>query len=264
MLNYEQICLAVCGIARNAGTFIRKERQQFRQTDVETKGHNNFVSYVDKETERQEVAALRELLPEAGFITEEGTVATDCGKYRWVIDPLDGTTNFIHGLSPYSTSIALMEGDEVVVGVVYEVGLDECFYAWRGGKAYCNGAEIKVSAASRIRDSLIITGFPYFTSNRYKGYMEALIYLQPDSHGLRRLGSAAVDLAYVACGRCDAFFQYDLYEWDVAAGALIVQQAGGRVSDFAGGNNHIFGKEIVATNAHVHPEFLQLIQKYMP
>jgi myo-inositol-1(or 4)-monophosphatase len=263
MIDYQQLCLAVCEAARSAGAFIRQERLRFKAADIESKAHNNFVSYVDKEAERQIVAALHKLLPSAGFITEEGTAATGGEQFQWIIDPLDGTTNFIHGMFPYSTSIALMDDTEVVVGVVYEVGLDECFYAWKGSPAFCNDKEIRVSTAKTISDSLIITGFPYHTTDRYKSFMDMLFYLQPDSHGLRRLGSAAVDLAYVACGRGDAFFQYALYAWDVAAGALIVQQAGGKLCDFSGSDNYIFGREILATNGYVHNEFLSLIQKYI-
>jgi myo-inositol-1(or 4)-monophosphatase len=264
MLNLEQLCLAACDAARGAGAFILAQRQRFSPSDIESKSHNNFVSYVDKEAERQIVAALRKALPQAGFITEEGTAGGGGNeRYKWVIDPLDGTTNFIHGMFPYSTSIALMDGSEVAAGVVYEVGLDECYYAYKGSPAYCNGKVIRVSDAAAISDSLIITGFPYQTSERYKPFMDMLFYLQPDSHGLRRLGSAAVDLAYIACGRGDAFFQYALYAWDVAAGALIVQRAGGIVTDFDGGGNYVFGKEIIAANPKVHPELLQMIQKYI-
>ena len=207
MIDYQRLCLEVCGIARSAGAFIRRERGQFKKTDIESKAHNNFVSYVDKQAEKQIVAALGKLLPNAGFVTEEGTAAAQ-GKERhlWIIDPLDGTTNFIHGLFPYSTSIALMEDGRAAAGVVYEVGLDECFYAWQGGGAYCNGNAIRVSDARSVKDSLIITGFPYLASERYKGYMEALIYLQPDSHGLRRLGSGRWIWHMLPAGAATYFF----------------------------------------------------------
>ena len=155
-----------------------------------------------------------------------------------------------------------MNKEEVVVGVVYEVNLDECFYAYQGSKAYLNGKEINVSKAEKLRSSLVATGFPYYDYGRMDPYLNLFEEIMRSSHGLRRLGSAAVDLAYVACGRFEAFYEYGLNPWDVAAGVLIVKQAGGKVSDFRGGNNFVFGKEIVASNNLMHDEFLSVVKKY--
>jgi myo-inositol-1(or 4)-monophosphatase len=262
-MNLQNLTSSVCAVAREAGAFLRSERENFSTDRVEVKGLHNFVSDVDKNAERRIVTALRELLPEAGFIAEEGTAESNNERYRWVIDPLDGTTNFIHGLPPYAVSIALMDNDEVVIGVVYEAVCDECFYAWKGSKAYLNGKEIRVSEAKTIADSLVATGFPYYDFHKMQGYMNSLTHLMQSSHGARRLGSAATDIAYVACGRFEAFYEYSLQPWDVAAGALIVQQAGGKVSDFSGGTNYIFGKEIVCTNANVYEEFMNVVKKYL-
>ena len=209
------------------------------------------------------VETLHEILPEAGFISEENTKTEQGEQLKWVIDPLDGTTNFIHGIPFYAISIALMDGNEVVLGVVNELNLNECFYAWKGGPAYKDGDEIQVSKAPKVKDSLIATGFPYYDFEKMKAYLASLEYFMQNSHGARRIGSAACDLAYVACGRFDAFYEYSLHSWDVAAGSLILQQAGGRVSDFKGGNNYIFGKEIIATNALIYDEFLSITQKYL-
>ncbi|TCN70080.1 inositol monophosphatase family protein [Acetobacteroides hydrogenigenes] len=263
MIDYESICRKTISVAVEAGHLIKNERAKFRKDAVEKKGLHDFVSYVDRASEELIVKELKGLIPEAGFIAEEGTVAAENKHYRWVIDPLDGTTNFIHGISPFAVSIALMEGEEVVVGVVYEVSLDECFYAWKGGNAYLNGTPIEVSTAPSIHDSLVATGFPYYDFSKTPEYLKFLEYLMRNTHGIRRLGSAATDLAYVAAGRFDAFYEYSLQSYDVAAGSLIVKQAGGHVCDFSGGNNYIFGKEIVACNTMLKEEFTGIVKSHL-
>lgn len=262
-MNYEFICKHVISAANEAGRFIQTEAQKFSIDKVETKGLHNFVSYVDKTAEEMLVESLQDVLPDAGFIAEEGTKASSQKQLQWVIDPLDGTTNFIHGLPPYSISIALMDGEETVLGVVYELNLKECFYAWKGSPAYLDGKEIHVSKVDKVKDSLIATGFPYYDFDKMEGYLASLKYFLQNSHGARRLGSAAVDLAYVASGRFEAFYEYSLQPWDVAAGAFILERAGGKVSDFSGGKNYIFGKELVATNNSIFNEFLSIVQKYL-
>ncbi|MDR0413831.1 MAG: inositol monophosphatase [Prevotellaceae bacterium] len=262
MENLEKLTSDVCAIARSTGAFLCSERKDFSPSRVEVKGLNNYVSDVDRNAERQIVTALRRLLPEAGFIAEEGTATCSNERYRWVVDPLDGTTNFIHGLAPYAVSIALMDGKEVILGVVYEAVAGECFYAWKGSKAFLNGREISVSKVTTVENSLIATGFPYYNFQKIQRYMKSLTYFMQRSQGMRRLGSAATDLAYVACGRVEAFYEYSLQPWDVAAGSLIVAQAGGRVSDFSGGDNYIFGQELVSTNANIHEEFLGIVESY--
>lgn len=243
-------------IAKEVGAFIRKERQHFDLEAVEHKGFNDLVSYVDKEAEKRIVDKLSLILPEAGFITEEGTNTTRAEVYNWVIDPLDGTTNFVHGIPVFSVSIALMEGEDIVLGVVYEVNRHECFYATKGGGAFCNETPISVSSAKNLAASLIATGFPYYNFELIDRYLNSMKLLMQKTHGLRRMGSAAVDLCYVAAGRTEGFFEYNLNSYDVAAGTLIVQEAGGKVTDFSGGGDYIFGRQILATNQHIHTEFL--------
>lgn len=262
-MNYEQICSQVIELSRNTGSFIRNQRGLFNLDRVEKKGLHDFVSYVDKEAEKQLVEGLTVILPKAGFIAEEGTGKPLSEGLNWVIDPLDGTTNFIHGLPPFAISIALMNRETVILGVIYEVSLDECFYSWGGGKAFLNGKPIEVSKVATVDDSLIATGFPYYDYDRIAPFMKSMEHFMRYSHGLRRLGSAATDLAYVACGRFEAFYEYSLNPWDVAAGAFIVEQAGGKVSDFSGEKNFIFGKEIVAANASVFSQFLTIVSNYM-
>src|ERR1700742_927304 len=159
---YTQITNSVVEIAKQAGAFIREQRKTFDPAKIEYKGLNDLVSYVDKTAEQIIVSGLEKILPEAGFITEEKTTTKTGERFNWIIDPLDGTTNFIHGVPVFSVSIALKEYDELVIGVVYEVNMDECFYAWKDSPAYLNGNEIKVSDNATLSASLIATGFPYY------------------------------------------------------------------------------------------------------
>lgn len=261
-MQLEQLTNKVIELAKQAGEFIRQERKTFNSEQIEYKGLNDLVSYVDKTAEGIIVAGLEKILPEAGFITEEQTKNKIAERYNWIIDPLDGTTNFIHGLPVFSVSIALKEYDELVAGVVYEVNQDECFYAWKGAPAYLNGKEIKVSKAPTISDSLIATGFPYYDFTKQPQYIELFTYLMKNCHGLRRLGSAAVDLAYTAAGRFDAYYEYNLNAWDAAAGIVIVKQAGGHVVNFKGGDEVLDTRELLATNGKLTGEMLATIQQY--
>ncbi|MBK8847938.1 MAG: inositol monophosphatase [Bacteroidetes bacterium] len=260
-LNYQHLCEQVCKIAKDAGSFIRTEAKNFDRSKIEYKGLHNLVSYVDKATENMIIEELDKLLPNAAFVAEESFTVLDQSLYKWIIDPLDGTTNFTHGLPCYCVSIALLEGDKLVVGVVYEVNLDECFYTWLDAPSYMNGARISVSSINKINQSLIATGFPYTDYSRASPYMEVFDYCMVNSHGLRRLGSACADIVYVAMGRLEAFYEYGLKPWDVAAGALIVENAGGTVTDFKGGNDFIFGEEIITSNTHIHAEFLTVVKE---
>jgi len=262
-INLEQVCHQVQELARKVGRFIYDERLKFTSADIIHKGKSDMVTYVDKTSEALIVETLREILPGSGFIAEEGTAQENGEMYRWVIDPLDGTTNYIHGLSPFSVSIALLKDQEIVLGVIYEISLDEMFYAWKGSKAYLNGREIFVSEAATTADSLIATGFPYYDFSKLERYMAAMNFFMRNSHGMRRLGSAAADMAYVAAGRFEGFYEHALHSWDVAAGIIIVKQAGGKVCDFNGGENYLFGGEMIACNANYFDEFYRIVNKYM-
>jgi myo-inositol-1(or 4)-monophosphatase len=255
-MDYKALCEATIKIAVEAGNYIQSRMNSISMNAVEIKGKHNFVTEVDKTAEIMIINKLSTLVNDAGFIAEEGTSQVRGKRFNWIIDPLDGTTNFIHGSPPVAVSIALVEDNVPVVGVIYEVWLKEAFYAWKGSKAFLNGTEISVSETAEVNDSLIAIGFPYYNFERIQGFMHTIDYFLHNTHGLRRLGSAATDLAYVACGRYDGFYEYNLSPWDVAAGALIVTQAGGRVSDFSGGNNYLFGKEIVASNSNIYSGFL--------
>lgn len=258
MKNLDKILFEVRRLTAEVGAFIRFESQNFNKEAIEHKGFNDLVSYVDKEAERKLVERCRQILPEGGFVTEEGTDSTRQDEFNWIIDPVDGTTNFTHGLPIFAISIALMQYDKIVLGVVHEINRDECFYSIKGSKAYCNDQIIEVSNANKLADSLLATGFPYYNFEQMPKYLEILNSFMQTTHGLRRMGSAAVDLAYVACGRFEGFFEYNLNAWDVAAGAFIVQQAGGNVTDFKGGENFVFGREIVAS-CGIQKEMLETI-----
>ena len=249
--------------AREAGEFILRESEGFDINRAEKKGLHDLVSYVDKGSEEMLVRKLGSILPEAGFNTEEGTSSKQGVKYCWVVDPLDGTTNFIHGVHPYAISIGLLEDNEPVAGVVYEVNGNEIFKAWRNGGAWLNDQPIHVSGAARLSDSLVATGFPYNDFERLDKFMECLKHFCKTTHGIRRLGSAAIDMAYVACGRFETFYEYGLHPWDIAAAIVLVREAGGRVSDFSGNERNLSGEEVIAANGLLFPGFLEIVSKFM-
>ncbi len=269
MQNLEKITRLVCQVAREAGSYIRKERASFSVDKVERKHAHDYVSYVDKGSEQLIVKELRELLPDAGFITEEGSAGHTDEQYVWVVDPLDGTTNFIHGFAPYAVSIALCKGREIVVGVVYEIASDECFYAWKGGGAYCEMRNEKGEmrnvplrvGKSAINDALLCLQLPY-NSDAYKPVIKRLIdHFYGNVGSIRMMGSAAIALCYVAAGRLDAYAERYIGQWDYMAGALIVMEAGGRVTNYAGEDYFMEGDSVVATNTIVHQDLLEAVRQ---
>ncbi|MCX6243877.1 MAG: inositol monophosphatase family protein [Bacteroidetes bacterium] len=254
-MDLKKITNQVCELSLQTADFLLEEVDKLSTTDIEVKSIHNFVTYVDKSSEARLMEGLSKIVPGTGFIAEESP-DLEIKELNWVIDPLDGTTNFIHAIPLYSISIALMNGNEVILGVIVEINRKECFYTWKGAPSFLNGKEIVVSETGKLTDSLFATGFPYYDYGRLDPYMNMFRFMMKNSHGVRRLGSAAADLAYVACGRFDGFYEYGLSPWDVAAGTILVKNAGGRVSDFSNGDNFIFGKEIIATNANLFEEFL--------
>ncbi len=248
-------------ISEKVGDMIKNSREKLQKEDVREKKLHDLVTSVDEEAERIFVDRLSELLPEAGFIAEEGTRSSQGEEYDWVIDPLDGTTNFVHGIPSYCTSVALLKDRVPVLGVVHEVVHQETFSAVKAEGARMNGDPIAVSPNEEFGDSLIVTGFPGRNFEKMEAYMEVFKELLLKTRGARRLGSAAADLCYVACGRFDVFYEFGLKPWDVAAGELIVEEAGGRVTDFSLGNDALFGREIIASNGKVHAPFYELFSR---
>ncbi|MBC7391582.1 MAG: inositol monophosphatase [Opitutaceae bacterium] len=259
-MNLEVITKRLASSLKEAGGFIRKEFETFSSDKIEKKGrYNNLVSYVDKQAEEMLVESLTDIFPDAGFVTEENTTTVGRKEYNWIIDPLDGTTNFMHGLPIFCTTAALMKGDEVLSGVVLDPMRSEVFYAWKGGGAWLNNTKLQVSQVNTVEDSLIITGFPYDLKGQTEKYYALLQKFTNRCHGVRRLGSAALDMAYVASGRGEAFFEYNLNIWDIAAGILLVEEAGGKVTDFSGGNKHLTAIEVLAAGK-AHEELLKVIK----
>lgn len=258
LVNLEKDTIDLC---TEVSEFMRNELEGFDLSRIEQKGSSsNLVSYVDKESEKRLVNRLSQLLPGSGFIAEEGTDVKGSNEYTWIIDPLDGTTNYLHGLPLFAISIGLQRKDKTILGIVYDVSNQHCYHAIENGVAYCNEKQIRVSAIKTLEESLLATGFPYYHSEKKDDYLEIIKLFLEKTHGIRRLGSAAMDLAYVASGKLEGFFEYNLKPWDVAGGAFIVQQAGGIVTDFSGGNNFLFGGELCAAGK-IHPEMLTEIRK---
>lgn len=261
-MNVSNIVSKVNALSREVGSYMRAEQEKLKHSDINSKGLHDYVTHVDKNSERMLVDALSVIIPDAGFLVEENTIDNTHQELTWIVDPLDGTTNFIHGLPVFSISIGLLKGQEMIMGSVLDVRADECFYAIKDGPAYCNEHEIRVSTRPSLAESLLATGFPYNDFHRQEEYLQMLGYLMQNCRGIRRYGSAAIDLAWVACGRFDGFWEYSLKPWDVAAGSFIVQQAGGKCSDFSGESDFIFGSEILCGNPRVYDELLVLVKRH--
>lgn len=260
-LDLLQLTEKVKALAIEAGGFIREERNRFNRNAVEKKHAHDYVSYVDKESEKRIVTCLKELLPQAGFIAEEGhgNQFTD-QPYCWLVDPLDGTTNFIHNNAPYCVSIALRNHEELLLGVVYEICRDECFWTYKEAPSYLNGKEIHVSQVDNLDDAFIALGFPY-DAETYKPTARRLVEkCYGNVTGLRLLGAAAAELCYVATGRFEARIEALIGPWDIAAGTIILQNAGGTVTDFHGGDSFYSGREVLASNGKIHPFLLDIIE----
>jgi len=256
------LCQQAIKVIQPVGDFIREELGKVSDQQIEVKALNSLVSYVDKTAEEKLVAGLQPLIPEATFLTEEETVETKQGTFQWIIDPLDGTTNFLHQLPFFSISVALQHKEETVLGIVLEVVRGECFYAWKGGGAWLNGQAIRVSNNNQLSEALIATGFPYYDYDHTDAYLEVLKHLMKNTRGIRRYGSAALDLAFTACGRFDAYYEYSLNAWDIAAGALIVKEAGGEVTAFSADKNYLFDGQIIAGSVPIRKELNAIIDKY--
>ena len=258
-----KICKQVIELSEETGSFIMREMHKFSPSDIKKKGFNDLVTYVDQTSEKQLIKGLKKILPNSGILAEE---SGEHGKeeYTWVIDPLDGTTNFLHKVPCFAISIALHKNDYPVLGVVNELNQKECFSAVKGEGAKMNGKAITVSKQSKLEDSLIATGFPYNDFNLQGEYLKLFADLMKCTQGIRRIGSASVDMCYVACGRFEVFYEYGLKPWDVSAGTIIVEEAKGKVTDFWGGNRHVFERTIIASNNRLHKGFSRILQKHFP
>lgn len=262
MIDLEWLTGEVKTLAVETGKFLRAERLSFEPDRVEQKGTHDYVSYVDKASEKRITERLRELLPEAGFVAEEGTGSFDEQEYCWVVDPLDGTSNYIHDNAPYCVSIALRNREEILLGVVYECCRDELFWANKDGKAYLNGQEIHVSGQMVLDQSFIELGFPYRAEAFRPFIINVVNELYGHVGGLRLIGAAAAEICYVAAGRFEARIEGFIGQWDIAAASIILQQAGGKMTDFSGIANRWDGREVFATNGKIHDELLEVLKKH--
>ena len=251
--------------AQNAGDIIARSADRIDQLQIENKAKNDFVTEVDRLAEATIINLLKKSYPGHSFVGEESGTheATEDSEveYQWIIDPLDGTTNFLYGIPHYAVSIALKRNGKLDQAVVYDPIKDDLFYASRGGGAFLNKRRIRVSKRPSMHGALLTTGVPYRPDqdNLVDPYLQTMKALIADTAGVRRPGSAALDLAYVAAGRFDGFWEFSLHEWDIAAGVLLVQEAGGLVGDLKGGTSHLKTGDILAASPKVFKEMVQRI-----
>lgn len=246
---------------REAGAFAKREFEQFSFSQVQFKGENDPFTFVDVTVENMLKAACAKLIPGSGFITEEASNKASKNGYAWIIDPIDGTTNFTHGVPHFCISVALAKNDELLLGYIYHPIYGDLFHAEKGKGATLNDQPIVVSKQQDLEVGLIATGFPYANHPWRDKYVDLVMDVKDNANGLRRMGSAALDLAYVACGRYEAYFEYKIHAWDIAAGALILQEAGGKVTSFEGSSDFLHANNIVASNGAIHEPLLQLIRQ---
>lgn len=249
--------------ARRAGNVILRYSDQLDRLTIESKGRNDFVSEVDRSAEGEIIDIIRKAYPSHAILAEEsGEQSGD--DYQWVIDPLDGTTNFLHGYPQYAVSIALLENGKLVQAVIFDPLRDELFTASRGAGAQLNDRRIRVSPVSKMEYALLGTGFPFKEFDYLETWISCFRDLLPMSSGVRRAGSAALDLAHVACGRLDGFWEIGLNRWDIAAGCLLIEESGGLVSDFNNGQDFLESGNVIAGNSKLHSELFEVISRNVP
>jgi myo-inositol-1(or 4)-monophosphatase len=239
-----------------SGDFIRKNIGNISKDDINKKQASDFVTHIDTESEQIIINTIKSDFPDHSFLTEESLKEDDKGYYRWIIDPLDGTTNFIHSYPVFSVSIALEFQGEIILGIVYDPVRDEMFSAEKGKGAFLNGQPLSVSSINRLDNSIIATGFPFRNKDMIDDYLKLFKNIFQKVSDIRRAGSAALDLAYIACGRCDGFFELGLSPWDVAAGSILINEAGGIITDFSGNSEYLLTGNIVAGTPVLHGNIL--------
>jgi myo-inositol-1(or 4)-monophosphatase len=247
-------------LAEAAGEHIRQSASQLRQ--VEYKGRVDLVTDVDRRAEEIILDGIRRSYPDHAILAEESGEHQAQSDFCWIVDPIDGTTNFVHGYPFFGVSIAVQYRQETVAAVVLNPVLGELFSALKGGGAHLNGKPMAVSGTGELSKALLATGFPYSLGERWQHSMALFEVFYCNSHGVRRDGSAALDLCYVAAGRFDGFWEYELNPWDIAAGLLIVQEAGGKTSDFSDKPSGLYDRQVLASNGRIHDQMLQVIRSH--
>lgn len=257
--NREDLLTPMQELAREAGALLMSF---FGKVSIEYKGDVDLVTQADRASEKMIVERIRKQWPDHDLIGEEGSRRETGSDFRWYVDPLDGTTNFAHGFPVFCVSMALEYKGERIAGVIFDPTRDEMFAAEKGSGAQLNGQPARVSVTSRLKESLVATGFP--SHKRHKNpNINFYHQITLRSHGVRRAGSAALDLCYLACGRLDAYWEFNLNSWDTAAGVLLVEEAGGKVTNFSGGPFNIDSREVLGSNTHLHDELLKEFQAIM-
>ncbi|OQW79612.1 MAG: inositol monophosphatase [Proteobacteria bacterium ST_bin11] len=249
--------------ARNAGDLIQRSSQNIEKLTIDQKSRNDYASEVDRAAEQEIIKVIRAAFPEHAILAEESGEHKG-NDYTWIIDPLDGTTNFLHGFPQYAVSIALKNKNKLELGVIYDPTRDELFTAERGGGAMLNNRKIRVTKQSSMRGALIGTGFPFKTMENIEPYMGMFKAVCADSAGIRRAGAAALDMAYVACGRLDAYWEIGVKEWDIAAGVILVQEAGGVATDFSFNDKYLQSGNIIVGNPKMHQLMYHAIEPHVP
>lgn len=249
--------------ARNAGDLIQRSSQNLDNVHIDQKGRNDYASEVDRMAEHEIIKVIRTAFPDHAILAEESGEHPG-NDYVWVIDPLDGTTNFLHGFPQYAVSIALKNKNKLELGVIYDPIRDELFTAERGGGAMLNNRKIRVAKHNSMRGALIGTGFPFKKQENLEPYLNMFRAVTQDTAGIRRAGAAALDLAYVACGRLDAYWETGVSEWDIAAGVLLVQEAGGVATDFAFNDKYLQTGNIIVGNPRMHQLMYHTLEPHIP
>ncbi len=243
-----------------AGELIIKKLGKLSAKDINTKDTSDFVTCVDRESEDLIISTIKRKHPSHYFLAEESVKDNVTTDYRWIIDPLDGTTNFIHSYPVFSISIALEHKGEIILGVVYDPLREEIFTAEKGTGTFLNGKPVKTSSVNDLDNGLIATGFPFRKKDLIDPYLDLFKNIFNQVSDIRRAGSAALDFAYLACGRCDGFFELGLSPWDIAAGSILITEAGGVISDFGGGKDYLKTGNIVAANLSLHDKLLKEVK----
>ena len=249
--------------ARAAGDIVLRYHNQIDLLTIENKSINDFVSEVDKTAEKAIINEIKKVFPNHSILAEESGETLGDSDFQWIIDPLDGTTNYLHGFPQYAVSIALLEKQVVTHAVIYDPFKEELFNASKGEGAYLNNERIRVTMSNGLQDTLIGTGFPFRYPEHLDCYLKTFKAIHPHVSGIRRAGSAALDLAYLAAGRLDGFWEIGLNSWDIAAGALLVKEAGGFIGDFSGRDQYLETGNVVAGNSDVYKILLKTIHPHL-
>ncbi|MBN1397323.1 MAG: inositol monophosphatase [Bacteroidetes bacterium] len=247
--------------ALEAGKYLKDNVGKVRHIEHKGGHETNLVTEIDKNSEAMIIGKIKKLYPDHDFLGEETGYAEVKSEYRWIIDPLDGTVNYAHGLPIYSVSIGLEYKGEIILGVVYDPSLDELFTAEKGKGAWLNKNRIQVTKTKRLIESLVVTGFPYSISQKPEPELTHFRNFVMEAQAVRRLGSAALDLAYVACGRFDGFWEGTLNAWDMAAGVLLVTEAGGKWTDYDGNPTNVYNQQLLTTNGLIHEQMITVLKK---